>query len=242
MIELTDIAKRFGKQEVLTGISFSIHTPGIYAILGPNGSGKTTIIKSLLGMVIPDAGEVKVLGKNTKGAFKYRKDISYLPQLAHFPENLKVEEFLSLIETLRGKPQRKEYLIQVFGLKPYLKKTLRHLSGGTRQKVNLVGAMMYDNPILILDEPTNGLDPVALLKLKHFIREEQQKGKVILLTTHVMDLVEELAETLIFLLEGKIYFQGTQADLLDITGSEDLEHAIASILEKQNEYCHAENI
>ncbi len=229
MIQFIDIKKSFGRQEVLHGIDLTFDQSGIYAILGPNGSGKTTLIKSLMGMVHPNSGEIAFNGKTEKGN-DYRKQIAYLPQIARFPENLTVAEFLDFIENIRGKAQRRDRLVDIFGVSPFLKKKLRTLSGGTRQKVNLVGAMMYDTPVMVLDEPTIGLDPVALIVLKDWIREERQAGKTILLVTHIMDVVEELADEIVFLLEGKVYYRGSQADLLQKTATVDTEHAIAHLL------------
>ncbi len=229
MIKFTNIKKNFGRQQVLHGIDLEFDKPGIYALLGPNGSGKTTLIKSLMGMVHPTSGEISFNGKVNKGN-EYRKHICYLPQIARFPENLTVAEFLDFIENIRGKAQRKERLIEIFGVTPFLKKKLRTLSGGTRQKVNLVGAMMYDTRVMVLDEPTIGLDPVSMIVLKDWIREERLAGKTILLVTHIMDVVEELADEIIFLLEGKVYYRGNQADLLQKTATADTEHAIAQLL------------
>lgn len=229
MIKFTDIKKSFGKQQVLHGIDLEFNKPGIYAILGPNGSGKTTLIKSLMGMVHPSSGEIAFNGKPNRDN-EYRRHIAYLPQIARFPENLTVAEFLSFIENIRGKAQRKEHLIEIFGVHPFMRKKLRTLSGGTRQKVNLVGAMMYDTQVMVLDEPTIGLDPVSLIVLKDWIREERNAGKTILLVTHIMDVVEELADEIIFLLEGKVYYRGSQADLLQKTATADTEHAIAHLL------------
>ncbi len=229
MIEFKDIHKKFGKQQVLHGIDLKFDQAGIFAILGPNGSGKTTLIKSLMGMVHPTAGEILIDGKVKKGN-DYRKNIAYLPQIARFPENLTVEEFLDFIENIRGKAERKSQLMECFGVEVFYKKKLRTLSGGMRQKVNLVSALMYDTQTIVLDEPTIGLDPVALIALKDWLRMEQAAGKTILLTTHIMDIVQELADEIVFLLDGKVYYRGTQQELLTKTGAPNTEHAIAQLL------------
>lgn len=214
---------------MLKGIDVSIDQPGIYAVLGPNGSGKTTLIKSLMGMVRPSKGQINFMNKKVKED-EYRRHIAYLPQIARFPENLSTSEFFDFIENIRGKAERKQELIEWFGLDEYLKKNLRTLSGGTRQKINLVSALMYDTKVVVLDEPTIGLDPVALIKLKDYIRNERSAGKIILLTTHVMDIVEELADEIIFILEGKVYYRGDKTTLFQQTGTPDVEHAIAHLL------------
>ena len=234
MIEIRELHKTFGKVEVLDSVSLTIDEKGIFAILGPNGSGKTTLIKSILGMVIPQSGEILLNGKSIKGQWEYRNDINYLPQIAQFPDNLKVLELIGMIKNLRPKPGKDDELIKLFKLEPHLNKKLGNLSGGTKQKVNLVLTFMFDSPILILDEPTTGLDPVSLIHLKELIRKEKAAGKTILITTHIMDFVETMADEIVFLLEGNIYFKGTVADLKKRSSENNLEHAIASILSEEN--------
>lgn len=180
-------------------------------------------------MVHPTDGEILINGEIKKGN-EYRNNIAYLPQIARFPENLSVNEFFDFIENIRGKGQRKEELMTAFGVHDFASKKLRALSGGMRQKVNLVSALMYDTQTIVLDEPTIGLDPVALIALKDWIRNEQAAGKTILLTTHIMDIVQELADEIVFLLDGKVYYRGTQQELLQKTNTPNTEHAIAQLL------------
>lgn len=231
MIEIKDLYKKFGKNEVLKGIDLSISVGGIFSILGPNGSGKTTLIKAILGMVLPDSGQIFINGKSLKDDFKYRDSIDYLPQIANFPGNLKVNELIAMIKDLRAsKATKDEELIELFKLQPFLDKRLVNLSGGTKQKVNLVLAFMFDSPLIILDEPTSGLDPISHLRLKNLINSEKEKGKTILITSHILSFVEEVSDEIVFLLEGKIYFKGTIPELKSKTEQPDFEHAIASIL------------
>lgn len=231
MIEVKDLHKKFGKNEVLKGIDLSIGKGGIFAILGPNGSGKTTLIKSILGMVLPDSGEISINGKSLKNDFKYRDKIDYLPQIANFPGNLKVNELIAMIKDLRNSKNTNDTkLIELFKLEPFLDKRLVNLSGGTKQKVNLVLTFMFDSPLIILDEPTSGLDPISHLRLKNLIFSEKEKGKTILVTSHILSFVEEISDEIVFLLEGKIYFKGSIPELKSKTEQPDFEHAIASIL------------
>lgn len=231
MIEIKDLHKKFGKNEVLKGINLSISQGGIFSILGPNGSGKTTLIKCMLGMVIPDSGEITIEGKVVKNNYKYRERIDYLPQIARFPGNLKVKEIIAMIKDLRASKTEKEHeLIDLFKLQPFLNKRLDNLSGGTKQKVNLVLAFMFDSPLIILDEPTSGLDPISHLRLKNLIFAEKEKGKTILVTSHILSFVEDIADEIVFLLEGEIYFKGSINELKTKTEQPDFEHAIASIL------------
>jgi Cu-processing system ATP-binding protein len=230
MVSIENLHKKFGKNEVLSGVNLDISEGGIFAVLGPNGSGKTTLIKSILGMVIPNQGEIKVLGKNIKKQSEYRSQIDYLPQIANFPNNLKVKELIKMIKDLRGNSTEDNRLIELFKLTPFLNKSLGNLSGGTKQKVNLVLTFMFDSPLIILDEPTTGLDPIALIRLKGLIQAEKDKGKTILITSHIMSFVEEVSDEIVFLLEGEIYFKGTISELKMKTNEPDFEHAIASIL------------
>lgn len=232
MIEIKRLEKSFGKLNVLRGVDLKIKRGSLSAILGPNASGKTTIIKSILGLVIPDAGEIFVDGKQVRGNWDYRNAIGYMPQIARFPDNLSPRELIAMLKDIRGAGDHTEHvLIERFGLQQALGQSLRNLSGGTRQKVNAVLSLMFDSPLLIMDEPTSGLDPVSLIKLKELIIAEREKGKTILLTTHIMGLVEELADEIVFLLEGKIYFQGSVEQLRNTYHEERVERAIAKMME-----------
>jgi len=231
MIEIKDLHKKFGANQVLQGINLNIQRGGIFAVLGPNGSGKTTLIKSILGMVIPNSGTIKLDGKSVKNSWKYRNEIDYLPQIANFPGNLTVNELIKMIKDIRAKKDTDEIrLIELFKMEPFLEKKLGNLSGGMKQKVNLLLAFMFDSPLIILDEPTSGLDPISHIRLKELIQSEKTKGKTILITSHIMSFVEEIADEIVFLLEGKIYFKGSISELKTKTNQPDFEHAIASIL------------
>ena len=230
MVSIQNLHKRFNKNIVLSGVDLNINEGGIFAVLGPNGSGKTTLIKSILGMVIPNKGKIEVLGENIKKSSNYRYKIDYLPQIANFPNNLKVRELIRMIKDLRGKTIEDQRLIELFKLNPFLNKKLGNLSGGTKQKVNIVLAFMFDSPLIILDEPTTGLDPISLIRLKELIQVEKGRGKTILITSHIMSFVEEVSDEIVFLLEGKIYFKGSISELKSKTNQPDFEHAIASIL------------
>jgi Cu-processing system ATP-binding protein len=239
MIDILNLHKRFGRLEVLKGIELSIFEGKTTAILGPNGSGKTTLIKTILGLVKPTSGDICYEGSSVLDNWDYRQKIGYLPQIARFPENLTVWEIIRFVEDLRNQQGNAEELIRLFEIEANLHKKLRYLSGGTRQKINLILTFMFDLPVYILDEPTSGLDPVALLRFKEFLTGQKKRKKTVLLTTHIINLVEELSDKLIFLLEGKVYFHGTWNELTKGYGEESLEKAIARILSKNH---YAENI
>ena len=120
MIQIENLYKKFGRNQVLSNLDLDIHGSGIFAVLGPNGSGKTTLIKCILGMVIPSSGEIEVQDNTIKKNWKYRQEINYLPQIANFPGNLKVKELIRMIKDLRQKDSMEEDLIRLFGLDPFL--------------------------------------------------------------------------------------------------------------------------
>lgn len=234
MIKINGLKKRFGKLEVLKGVDLEIATGKISAILGPNASGKTTLIKSILGLVKPDAGEVIVDGQVVNGDTRYKEKIGYMPQIAKFPENLTVGEIRAMVKDVRGKfDDLDEELFHAFHLEKELDKPIRTLSGGTRQKVSATVAFLFKPPILILDEPTAGLDPVASSRLKDKILREKADGRTIILTSHIMSEVQELADQLVFLQEGIIFYNGELEQMIRNTGETQLERAIARMMDHE---------
>ncbi len=231
MIRIVNLEKSFKKLDVLKGVRFEIQSGAITAIIGPNGSGKSTIIKSILGLVRPDKGEIFVKGEKLNGGSDYKKAIGYMPQSARFPENLRLGELISMIKDLRHNPAgTDEELFHLFELHKETDKALRTLSGGTRQKVNAYLAFLFGPDILILDEPTAGLDPISSAVLKDKILKEKAGGKTIILTSHIMSELEELSEKIVFLLDGRICFDGSVEELKEGTGEHKLERSIAHIM------------
>ncbi|MCB0834177.1 MAG: ABC transporter ATP-binding protein [Bacteroidetes bacterium] len=231
MIKLENLKKSFGLLEVLKSVSFDIGSGTVAAIIGPNGSGKSTIIKSILGLVKPDDGNIWVRSELLRGGADYKKQVGYMPQQAKFPENLTVAELLRMITDLRGGPADTDlHLYEAFRLEAESDKALRTLSGGTRQKVNAHLAFMFKPEILILDEPTAGLDPISSSILKDKIHLEKEKGRTIIITSHILSELEELSSKIIFLLDGRICFDGSLSTLRESTGEFTLERSIASLM------------
>lgn len=230
MIRIDNLKKRFGRLEVLKSLCLEINTGGIFSVLGPNGSGKTTLIKSILGMVVPDDGSITIGGRSVLRRWRYRDNISYLPQIAHFPGNLTVTELVRMVRDLRSKESRHLELIELFELESFLNKKLSNLSGGTKQKVNLVLTFMFESDLILLDEPTAGLDPISLIHLRELLQRERSKGRTIIVTTHIMSFAEEISDEIVFVLDGKIHFKGSVAQIKDDTGQTTLETAIAALL------------
>ena len=152
VIDIKNIHKSFKKNHVLKGITLSLNSGGIWAVLGPNASGKTTLIKTILGMVLHEEGQIYINGENIHGKWEYKKEINYLPQIARFPDNLTVVELFKMIEELRNELGTLQTLIERFKLQPHLDKKLSNLSGGTKQKVNLAlkWASAYGGSIIIM--------------------------------------------------------------------------------------------
>ena len=234
MVKIQRLEKKFGKNRVLSGVDLEISKSGIFSILGPNGSGKTTLIKSILGLVIPDNGSISVFGKNIIKGPAYRRHIDYLPQIANFPNNLKVKELVQMIKDLRGCRADDMHYVEYFKLTSFLNQSLGSLSGGTKQKVNIALCFMFDSPLLILDEPTTGLDPISLIRLKDLIKKAKSKGKTILISSHIMRFVEDVSDEIVFLLDGKVYFKGSISDLKSKTNQQDFEHAIATVFSENH--------
>lgn len=235
MIRLSNIIKRYGKLEVLKGIDTEFSKGKVTAIVGPNGSGKTTIIKIILGLVRADFGRVFINGVPINGGYEYRNLIGYMPQVASYPENLTVYEVINMIKDLRNRTDNpEEKYLKEFELIGELTKPIRTLSGGNKQKLSAVISLMLNPEILIFDEPTAGLDPVISSRFKEIVMSEKRKGKTIILTSHIMSEVEELADEIIFLLDGKVYYQGTLVNLLLEKNEVKLEKAVAKILEERS--------
>ena len=236
MITINGLTKRFGALDVLCGLDLEILPGRVTAVVGPNGAGKTTLIKIILGLTKADGGRVLMDGERINGDPAYRSRLGYMPQIARFPENLTGAELIAMVEALRGRDAngstttRDRELIERFHLAPHLHKPLRTLSGGTRQKVNAVLAFLFDPDLLILDEPTSGLDPVASGILKEKVRAARQAGKSVIVTSHVMSELEELADDIAFLLEGRVRFAGSVHDLKLHTRQLSLERAIAQMM------------
>jgi Cu-processing system ATP-binding protein len=228
MIKIEKLSKRFGKLQVLDALDLEIEGGQTTAILGPNGAGKTTLVKSILGLVLPDSGTITVAGRELDGSPDYRRQIGYMPQIARYPENLTAREILRMITDLRGNPSDvDDTLLHDLRVEGELDKPFRTLSGGNRQKVSAVLAFLFRPRILFLDEPTAGLDPVSSSLLKDRILAEKAAGRTIVLTSHVMAEVQELADTVIYLLEGRIHFRESVESLIGTTGEANLERAIA---------------
>lgn len=233
MIEIRGVTKSFGKLRVLNNLSLSVRQAKVTGLVGPNAAGKTTLAKIILGLTKPDSGVVEIDGVRIGDADAYRSRIGYMPQMAHFPENLSARELFEMLGDLRGSGMKVAGdLLRSFEFGATLDKPIRTLSGGTRQKVNAVIAFMFRPDLLILDEPTAGLDPVASGVLKDKILAEKAAGKTLLLTSHIMSELDELADDVAFINEGSLAFAGPISELKRLTRQSKLERAIAEMMKR----------
>jgi Cu-processing system ATP-binding protein len=228
------LSKRFGRLEVLRGVDLELPAGRITGLVGPNAAGKSTFIKTVLGLVRPDHGTLAVLGHHVNGDERYRREVGYMPQVARFPENLTGREVLAMVEDLRGRPaSRDTALVDRFRLGPELGKPVRLLSGGTRQKLSAAVAFLFMPSLLVLDEPTAGLDPVASGIFKAKLLEVRARGGSVLLASHTLAELEEVADDVVFLLDGRVRFHGPVGRLMELTGEPRLERAVATLMRNE---------
>lgn len=234
MIELKNIQKKYGKLEVLKNISAHFNPSECIALIGPNGCGKTTLIKSILGMVIPDGGDILFNNKTIKGENNYRHEIGYMPQIGRYPENMSIAQIFEMMKELRGENQAlDEELYQEYKLHKLLNKRMRTLSGGTTQKVSAALAFMFNPSVYILDEPTAGLDPIASDILKEKMLREKANQKLILITSHLLSDLDELVSEIVFMQDGELLIHQSVNEIKTRTSEQKISKAIAKILKTQ---------
>ncbi|HCW07075.1 MAG TPA: copper ABC transporter ATP-binding protein [Cytophagales bacterium] len=235
MISLQKITKFYGRLKTLSEVDLEMKAGHCYALLGPNGSGKTTLIKSILGMVIPDSGEIKVYNQNIVGQSQYRKQIGYMPQIGQYPAGLRMAQLFEMIKGLRPDAKNTdEELIDAFGLRAMMNKRMYSLSGGTRQKVSAALAFLFRPMILILDEPTAGLDPLAVEILKEKMMREKKDGKLLIVTSHILSDLEDIVTDTIYLFEGSIRYNSAVEELKKETGEKTFAKSIAALIRNQD--------
>jgi Cu-processing system ATP-binding protein len=231
MVKIENINKRFKKLQALADINAQFNKGQVISLIGPNGSGKTTLIKSILGLVKPDSGKIIFNGTPIDETVEYRKDIGYMPQIGRYPDNMKIGQLFSMIKNIRSAEiQLDEELYYKFKLDTITDKSMRSLTGGTSQNVSAALAFFFYPFFLIIDEPTAGLDPLSSEILKEKIISEKEKGKLILITSHILSDLEELTTDVLYLQDGREVFFKPLGDLKQETGEERLSKAIAAIM------------
>jgi Cu-processing system ATP-binding protein len=232
MITSLHLTKSFGRLRALDDVGVSMERGQSVLLIGPNGSGKTTFIKCVLGLVIPDKGDLTLDGESLLGNPMLRRNIGYMPQIGRFPDHLRVGQILEMMrEIRRGSHSRSdEDLVEAFEIGRIAHKTARTLSGGMRQKLSACLAFLFDPDILILDEPTAGLDPVSAEILKEKVRAERAKNKLVLLTSHILSDLDEITSDVLYLIDGRVRFYRPIAELFEEYGDPKLGRVIARIM------------
>jgi Cu-processing system ATP-binding protein len=233
MFIATNVTKKFAKLTVLDNVSVICNKGQTISLIGPNGSGKTTLIKCLLGMVVPDSGFITFNNQNIAHNWQYRSAIGYMPQIGRYPESMTIAQVLDMMKDIRKQSavQPDEELIQAFRLHTILNKRMGTLSGGTRQKVSASLAFLFSPDVLILDEPTAGLDPLSTEILKDKIRKEKQKGKLVMITSHILSDLDDIVTEVIYMEEGQLRFHKSLDQLKEDTGEIKLSCAIARVMQ-----------
>ncbi|QQS31207.1 MAG: ABC transporter ATP-binding protein [Sphingobacteriales bacterium] len=243
MISIAQLHKTFGNLKVLKDINIAFDQGQVVAVIGPNGSGKTTFIKCLLGMVMPNQGQIFFNGKIINNDWSYRSQIGYMPQIGRYPDNMKVGQLFEMMKDIRhnstGNTQTDEDLLKSFNMESIFHKPMRTLSGGTRQKVSACLAFLFNPPVLILDEPTTGLDPLSAEILKLKIAREKENNKLILITSHILSDLDELVTDVMYIFEGDVFFYKPLEELKTETGEEKLGKAIAKIIKQGHQIFQA---
>lgn len=234
MILVQNLTKKFDRFTALNDLTLSFTEGKSVALIGPNGCGKTTLIKCILGLNVVETGDILVDGKSVKDHYRYRRNIGYMPQIGRYPENMTIEQTIKMIKDTRkmSETHLDTELLESFELAKIYDKKMGTLSGGTTQKVSAVLAFMFDPKIIILDEPTAGLDPLASEILKHKIIKEKNKGKLIIITSHLLSELDDIVSEIVFLNEGRMLVHQSVEDLMTERKSEKISESIISILKE----------
>ena len=217
-LEIRNLSKRYGKKTAVRGVELSI-TPGVWGLIGANGAGKTTLMRMIAGILPPSSGRVLYDGVDIRDLGEaYRDALGYLPQSFGFYPEFTVTDYLEYVAALKGigKPEcRKkiEELLELLSLTEVRKKKIKKLSGGMQRRVGIAKAMLNDPDVLILDEPTGGLDPGERVRFRNFLSEFAQ-GRIVLISTHIVSDVEYIAAQNVIMKEGRIIGAGKTEELL----------------------------
>ena len=231
MIEIKNLTKKFNKFTALQDINLECKKGHSIAFIGPNGCGKTTLIKCILGLNVVESGDILVNGNSVKNDFLYREKIGYMPQIGKYPENMTIGQTIKMIQDNRKNVENIDTeLLEAFELTKLYDKKMSTLSGGTTQKVSAVLAFMFHPEIIILDEPTAGLDPLASEILKNKIIKERKNGKLIIITSHLLSELDDMVNEIVFINEGKILVHQSVEDLKTETQQTKISDAITNIL------------
>jgi len=215
-VQLTNVRKCYGDFVAVENLSLSIKPGRIYGLLGPNGAGKTSTLRMIIGIIVPDSGQISVFGETLKLAHKDR--FGYLPEERGLYKKMKVLEHLLLLAQLKGLSanealKRAHSWCERFELTAWTGKKVEELSKGMQQKVQFIGAVLHDPELIVMDEPFSGLDPASTVILKDVLLELAKSGKTILLSTHGMDQAEKLCHSICLVNHGRAVLEGDLAQI-----------------------------
>ncbi len=235
LIILKNIWVSYGDKPVLKGIDLEVESGKVNVLLGPNGSGKTTTMKLILGIVKPYSGIVKVKGINPiLDPVRVRRITGYVPEDDLVYHSLRVKEYLSFVARIYGIPREKtgealERVMEAFMIKEYANSFIGSLSHGLKRRVMLAAAFIHNPDILLLDEPFIGIDPRIARALKIVLREKAREGRTILVSTHILDIAEVIADNIILLYRGEVVATGSVEHVLEKARAKGLEDAFLSL-------------
>ena len=234
MIEIKNLTKKFNKFTALNQVNIRFNDGHSVALIGPNGCGKTTLIKCILGLNVVEDGDILVNNESVKEHYLYRKNIGYMPQIGRYPENMTIAQTIQMIKDTRKVSENEldTELLEAFELESIFDKKMRTLSGGTTQKVSAVLAFLFNPGIIILDEPTAGLDPLASEILKNKIIKEKNKGKLIIITSYLLSELDDIVSEIVFMNEGKVIVHQSVEELMTERKTEKISESIISILKE----------
>jgi ABC-2 type transport system ATP-binding protein len=241
MIEINNVSKSYnGTIKAVDSLSLSVPEGKIFGFLGPNGAGKSTTIKMITGILNADSGEIKVNGVSIKDKpLEAKKQFGYVPDSPDMFLRLKGLEYLNFMADIYDVPkadrkERIENLAKRFELIDALGDKIQSYSHGMRQKIVLMGALIHDPSVWILDEPLTGLDPKASYTLKEMMREHVSKGKTVFFSTHVLEVAEKICDKVAIINKGKILFNGTLDEMREhFKSNESLENIFLEITENE---------
>ena len=236
MLEARDLVKRFHGHAVVDHVSFAVHRGEVVGYLGPNGSGKTTTTRMLTGLLEPTSGAVLFDGLETRlDHLEFRRRLGYVPEEPYLYPFLSGREYLELVGRLRELPpssmdRKIGALLELFGLSDAGEQGIASYSKGMKQKILIIAALLHDPDVLILDEPDSGLDVTAALVMRHLIGNLAARGKAILYTSHILDVVERLCTRVIVLHQGRVVADDSVKQLRTLLASSSLEQVFAHLV------------
>lgn len=215
-IEVRNVSKRYDQFIAVNDISFSVRRGTVFGLLGPNGAGKTTTIRMIMNIIVPDSGTIAILGKPSTDAAS--RVVGYLPEERGLYRKMKVLDHLIFLGEIRGLPvkvarKRSEEWLERLALTQWSGKKVEELSKGMQQKLQFIGCVIHEPEVLILDEPFSGLDPVNARTFKDLFMEMKQKGKTLVLSTHVMEQAEKLCDEIGLINRSRMVLRGSLAEV-----------------------------